>query len=395
MGVFWLIIVVMLLLGMAFILIPLAKKNSNQAVADLQSAITQEKLALLKQELARGEISKTEYQRLAKELSEENASCTAVKSDGSRNFILAGSLGLAFIVLSLVLYYHWGALPDVEKTVYVMQRTQQIKQEIASTGSADEIIKQLQQKVAMHPDARGFYLLGRLYFSNGQFSEALVYYQKAIQLKPNDPQTLTAIAESEFFQNNRKLSANAKNNLKHVLKEYPNYINAINLLAVNAYVNKDYQQAVEYWEKIVSMLPPDSQEERQLLDLINKAKSHLVTTQVQQVSLSVQVSLAKNLATQVQPGDYLLVYAKRANSPMPVAVVKQRIDSLPLTVTLDQTTNMLPNTSLNDAKQVVITARISKSGMATPQAGDLIGHSAIINLVKTHDTISIVINQQV
>ena len=144
------------------------------------------------------------------------------------------------------------------KTFAIQQQTQAVKAEIATAGSATQIIEQLKAKVDANPeDPRGWYLLGRLYFSNGEFQQAIASYQKANKLKPKTPEVMTSMAESEFFLNNRKLPENAMKMLQEVLKQNPNYISALNLLGVNAFTNKEYQLAINYWQKIIPLLPPE------------------------------------------------------------------------------------------------------------------------------------------
>jgi cytochrome c-type biogenesis protein CcmH len=95
------------------------------------------------------------------------------------------------------------------------------------------------------------------------------------------------------------------------------------------------------------------------------------------VRLQGTVRLAPELASKVSPTDTLFVYARAAEGPaMPLAIVKRRAADLPLTFALDDSMAMSPTMTLSAFPRVVITARISKSGSATPQPGDLQGASA-------------------
>jgi cytochrome c-type biogenesis protein CcmH len=93
----------------------------------------------------------------------------------------------------------------------------------------------------------------------------------------------------------------------------------------------------------------------------------------------VQVTLAPDLAAHVQPGDTLFVFARAAEGPrMPLAISRRRADELPLTVTLDDSMAMQPQLKLSAFDRVVVGARISRSGNAIPQTGDLEGQTAPI-----------------
>ncbi|HEX7025682.1 MAG TPA: c-type cytochrome biogenesis protein CcmI, partial [Gammaproteobacteria bacterium] len=73
-------------------------------------------------------------------------------------------------------------------------------------------------------------------------------------------------------------------------------------------------------------------------------------------------------------------YAKAASGPpMPLAIVRTTAGQLPLSVTLDDSQAMMPQMKLSSFNQVIINARISKTGNATPSPGDLQGVSATID----------------
>jgi cytochrome c-type biogenesis protein CcmH len=68
------------------------------------------------------------------------------------------------------------------------------------------------------------------------------------------------------------------------------------------------------------------------------------------------------------------------------------VKALPATVTLDDSMAMMPAMKLSRFKQMVVGARISRSGQATPQSGDLEGHTGVIELGSA-DTVEITINK--
>jgi cytochrome c-type biogenesis protein CcmH len=93
--------------------------------------------------------------------------------------------------------------------------------------------------------------------------------------------------------------------------------------------------------------------------------------------VSGRVTLAKSLAAQAGPSDTLFVFARPADgSRMPLALLRAQVKDLPLEFSLDDSLAMNPAARISGAKQVVIGARISKSGQAMPQPGDLQGFSA-------------------
>jgi cytochrome c-type biogenesis protein CcmH len=57
---------------------------------------------------------------------------------------------------------------------------------------------------------------------------------------------------------------------------------------------------------------------------------------------------------------------------MPVAVARLRAAELPVKFTLDDSQSMNPQAPISAATEVEVEARISKTGMAMPESGDLL-----------------------
>jgi cytochrome c-type biogenesis protein CcmH len=93
------------------------------------------------------------------------------------------------------------------------------------------------------------------------------------------------------------------------------------------------------------------------------------------------VSLAPALLARAAPTDTVFIFARAAEGPrMPLAIVKKQVSDLPFTFQLDDSMAMSPQMKLSNFADVVVGARISKSGQATPTAGDLTGQSAPLKL---------------
>lgn len=60
---------------------------------------------------------------------------------------------------------------------------------------------------------------------------------------------------------------------------------------------------------------------------------------------------------------------------MPLAILTAKVRDLPMDFILDDSLSMSPQLKLSSVRRVVVTARISRSGSATPQPGDLRGTS--------------------
>lgn len=88
------------------------------------------------------------------------------------------------------------------------------------------------------------------------------------------------------------------------------------------------------------------------------------------------VSLSKELAGKVSPEDTVFIFAKAAQGPkMPLAIVRKQVKDLPYRFELTDAMAMAPQFKLSGFSDVVVGARVSRSGEAMPQAGDWSGQS--------------------
>ena len=142
---------------------------------------------------------------------------------------------------------------------------------------------------------------------------------------------------------------------------------------------------------MLNVLPPGSDESESLVENINQIKQNanaispdkgIAVTEVTETSITaidVKVNLDSALLKEASPEDTVFIFARASEGPrMPLAIVRKQVKDLPVKVTLDDSTAMSPAMRLSKFKKVVISARVSKSGDATPRSGDLSGSSADI-----------------
>jgi cytochrome c-type biogenesis protein CcmH len=167
----------------------------------------------------------------------------------------------------------------------------------------------------------------------------------------------------------------------------------------------DAVTAIKLWKKLAALLPPGSDSLQEIQGLLTKIEGEAPPAAAQpeaaqpanapSVAIDVQVSLAAELQKSASPGDTVFIYAQALSGPkMPLAIVRKQVSDLPLTVSLNDTMAMMPSMKLSNFAKVKLLARISKSGNAISQPGDLIG---VIEQVALADKGShkIVINGQV
>ena len=238
--------------------------------------------------------------------------------------------------------------------------------------------------------------LAEAHANAGRFELAFSAYDEAERRRSLAPAERYAYAEVIVWSRDDKRLDKARSLLDSILAqrdeiERPRYLAVLWLSGVVFSDQKNYSAAVRDWRLLLNALPDDADQEirAHLLDGIHAAESRIAEAGETNASeahttIHVVVDIAEKLKPQQKPGDTLLVYAKAVQGPpMPLAVVRLPASRWPTTVTLDHTQAMVEGMSLDDVERVVVTARVSAKGLATPQSGDLFGVSEAVDARHT------------
>ena len=302
-------------------------------------------------------------------------------------------LGLAgFVCAVAVAGYAWLGTPQALDTAAVASAA-------APAGTAPPItaeqvqtmIESLAARLKDNPDdAAGWAMLGRSYAAIGRHDQAEPALKRALALHGDDAVLLTDYADALAMVNGRNLEGEPSRLIERALKIDPSNIKALALAGTHAFVRKDYAAALRHWEKL-AQLAPSGEMAQQIQGGIDQARklSGTPAPSAAQVatptlalalpgaSVSGTVALDPALVAKARPDDTLFVFARAAEgSRMPLAILRKQVKDLPLRFTLDDSMAMTPTARLSSAPRVVVGARISARGDATPQAGDLQGFSA-------------------
>jgi len=259
----------------------------------------------------------------------------------------------------------------------------------------EQAIAGLAAKLAQNPDdVEGWSLLGRAYEANERFAEARDALKRAHELARDDPDITVAYAEAlALATETHRIEGEPRALIDAVLKSKPDNQRGLWLLGISEYQAKHYDAAVSAWKRLLDVLPKDSdiapsvqheiaqaeseRDGREPPEGIGSASATPPSTSAPVAAeagphLLVEVALDAKLKDKLAPGDTLFVYAKAANGPpMPLAIQRMPAGKLPVAVTLTDGMGMLPNMKLSQFPQVIIGARVSKSGNAIAQSGDL------------------------
>lgn len=393
---FWGIAAVFLLGVLAFLIPPLlraARTGLTDARAE-KLAIFRQQFDELEQDKASGVLGAPQYEvakiELEHRMLEETGDTAATVA--SKAFVTDRRLA---VVLLLVLPLC--AVPLYLKLGNPLAITQPEGPPAEQTMSADNskmaqqlapLLEALSKKLESEPrDGPGWALLARSYMKLQRRDEALATYEKALKVLPDDTQLLADYADALALVNGKNFAGKPEQLIERALKINPHHIKALMLAASAAYDRKDYPGAIGYWERLQQDLPAGS-------DIAPEVASALAETRalagqkapVQQavpssVSLVGTVSIAPALSGKLDPSATLFVFARATQgAPVPLAIVRATVRDLPYHYRLDDSVALMPDHKLSGAKEVVLVARITKSGDAKPQPGDLQGMTAAVQL---------------
>ena len=294
-------------------------------------------------------------------------------------------------VLALVLAF---VIPPVVLGAYLMVGTPQALQVLPAGNQPTlaDAARQLQESLARKPDdARGWALLAQAYSALNQPQQALDALNHLLKLRPDDPDAMVAWVEATAeVSPSHGIDDDSRAKLRRALQIEPTHQRALWLLGISDFQRGDYADAARQWKTLLPLLDPNSRVAEAVKQELAAAEARAGGTRGATVAtadpapaasssatrsgvaLTVSVRLDPRLAGKVKPGDTLFVFARAVDGPpMPLAVARLKAFELPARVTLTDAMAMTPAMTLSKFDKVNVTARISHSGDAMPQAGDL------------------------
>lgn len=395
MMLFWIIVAAMLLAAVA-ILAPalLRSRNADDLDRDQQNVvIARERLAELETELSEGALTREQYDEAKRELEQallqdlERQEQAEGREGASRrlSLIALGAVVLLVPLLSIGLYYKLGspelALPADQRTA-------------AHQGAGDGQNMSLEQMVAAlvgrlkdNPDdAEGWFLLGRTYMAMNAYDKAAATFGRLYQMVGDEPVVLLAWADAQAMTQKGDLTGKPAELIRKAVEVAPEDPTALWLAGMVEEQAGDHRLALTYWERLAPMVQDDPESRDRVASLIAVARERAglpakdrTTAKASPAAASasaikVRVVLSPELAARAAPDENLFIYAKALKGPrMPLAAARLKVKDLPVELTLDDSSAMTPQMKLSNFDQVVVGARVSRSGNAISASGDLKG----------------------
>lgn len=309
---------------------------------------------------------------------------------GRNNSLAAGIAGM-IVIASAGLYLYLGTPAALDPTM------------VRAPSNLAEARAQLERKLAESPgDAEGWMLLARAYTAEGNAAEAAKAYAEAAKRAPRDPNILTEAAEaSALVRSDRRFDEAATAQLEQALAIDPNHQRARWFLGISLRQAGEPAKAVETWTPLLTRV--DANTAASLLTQINEARAAAgmepikapATATASATGLTVEVAFAPSIDIKQLPTEARVFVLARAagGPPMPVAVQRHEVSAMPLTITLSDADSPMPTAKLSSLNEVEVIARLSMSGIANRQDGDIESKPVHVRL-PSKDPLKLVIGNE-
>ncbi|WP_413507886.1 c-type cytochrome biogenesis protein CcmI [Serratia proteamaculans] len=400
---FWLMIIVLLVGAAALLVVPAMRQSDKSTAASrdaLNKAFYQDRLHELEQDEEQGVVA--ERPELVKELQQNLLNDIPGQQEALAKPINRWALvpGVALlVVVTLGFYLKTGGLAQVLDWQQVEAQMPDLRARVANERaqplSMEEIARLgLGLRTSLQQDDRNindWMMLGRVGMALNNATTATQAFAHAYQLDPNSLEVRLGYAEVLTRSNDPEDNKQATQMLRKMIAEDHTNLRVLSLLAFNSFEQGDFKQAIGAWQVMLKLLPANDQRAEVLKRSIEQAKTQAGG---ETVKLGVNVTLSPQATNALPPQGTLVISVTDGTNPVPVAVKQLPLSRFPLSFSLDDSNAMMPERLLSAQHQVKVRVRISQDGLATPQAGDWFGESALQNF-SGKEQIDVQINKQV
>lgn len=410
---FWIISAILILIALIFVLPSLLSKSNAamDARREQNIHIAKEALEDLEHRFEKGEMNERDYQATRDELeqalfddmkeADQDKSFKASKSSSS----VFSSVAIALLVpiIAIGTYMQLGN-PVFTKAVSSKQSAKlelqkNVPKKADGTPDIDSMVAGLQKKMEANPDnPKGWFMLGRSYMVLKRYPDAAKSFEHAYKLQPKSTEVMLSLADALSMSTNGNIAGRPAELINKVLTIEPDNLTGLWLGGMASRQQRDYVTAIKRWNSALAQLQNPS-EIKEVKSLIGEAMKQLTPeqqafleeelkvthktiavpapvktsdTKTAGKGITVSITLSEKLKSQAQPNDLVFIYAKAVTGPpMPLAAARKQVKDLPLKIVLDDSMAMMPAMKLSGFSEVVVGARISKSGQPIAQNGDL------------------------
>ncbi len=395
MAVFWLLASLMTAVALAFVLVPLlrARPLAGPDAHDANLEVLRAQRREIDADVANGTLAAGARDEALAELVDRARDDLAARGEETpavarKPWATAAIVSLALPAIAFGAYLALGAPRTIDAAAIARDAAK------PDEGQIVAMVESLALKVRERPDdVQGWGLLARSMAALGRYNESVDAYEHLAKLVPNDAQVLADYADALGMAQGRTLVGKPYEITRAALAIDPRHHKALALAGTAAMDAGDFPAALGYWQRLAAEFPPGSDDDAQVRAIIDEvrakaaaagkslpaAKAIAAAPTPASPSVAGEVSVAPAVASKVASGDTLFIFARaEGGGRMPLAVLRVPARDLPKRFTLDDSMAMTPTSKISGAPALRIEARVSRSGNATPQPGDLVGASAVV-----------------
>ncbi|MFZ8929084.1 MAG: c-type cytochrome biogenesis protein CcmI [Pseudohongiellaceae bacterium] len=407
--------VLLIALALLFIAVPYLRFRPSDNSIDPEirrrknREVYESSLAELEKDQAEGVISVDEFEKLKTELSRsflrdmDAIDGRVTQSNGGLRKLVP-VLSLLFIpIFSYGIYELVGSARDLElpKIFQTLNTAESAEEQRAGFLRLAEV---LEERFERKPDdIQNGYMLGTLYIQLEDFNSAINTFELLIGELEDGPDKATVLgqlAQAMYLDAGSSLTSDLQSVIERAMTMNSNEQAIMSILGFESFMQQDFRQAVFYWRRQLSQLNGNSEQALALRDRISTIEALLPPETAEVVddggaSVTLVIDVDDSVRDLVDASMRLFVYARSPDFPMPLAAVNLVQPEFPFEITLTDANAMTPAAKLSSASQVYVGARLSRSGVANAQAGDIEAESDTFDLDSLEDKISISISKVV
>ena len=413
--------IVLTAMAIVFMVRPLlGKRVKDSAVSHgaTNVSIYRDQLRELDADLENGTIDRVQYDEARREIerrvleeSEEDSEHHAMQRGPQWRLAWVSAVAVPLIAIPMYLWVGSPLALDATRVAAMAAATNGGDQHEITPERIAQMVSQLEARLQQNPgDLEGWVMLARSKMALERPAEAVNAFRKAVELAPNDGQLLADFADTLALAQGRSLKGEPEQLIERALKADPNNVKTLALSGTVAFQNQNYAKAAGQWERVLAVIDPQSPFAERMQTSIDEARSRgglqpstrtassvpaaqAPVTAATSARLSGTVSLAAAAKQGAAPDDTVFVFARAAEGPrMPLAILRLKVRDLPTDFELNESMAMAPGMSIAQFPELVVGARVSRSGSATPAPGDW--ESTMLPVSQGASGLRVVIDQQ-